>query len=107
MSNNTEQPYDFATADFDAVYRGEELLADAGITKVPWDIGEAQPGVIEFERTGRRYFGARVPDFTLGKQLMTIVKEKVPGSTPELVCHDPPVLRKLALDLTSASAAVK
>ncbi|WEH39153.1 class I SAM-dependent methyltransferase [Streptomyces sp. NBC_01218] len=51
MSKSTD--YDFATADFNSVYRGGELLGDAGITKAPWDIGEAQPGVIEFERRGR------------------------------------------------------
>ncbi|MEV1065375.1 class I SAM-dependent methyltransferase [Streptomyces sp. NPDC050263] len=53
MKKGTEQTYDFATADFNAVYRGGELLGDAGITRAPWDIGEAQPGVIEFERLGR------------------------------------------------------
>ncbi len=53
MSKNTDQAFDFATADFNSVYRGGELLGDAGITRAPWDIGEAQPGVIEFERTGR------------------------------------------------------
>ncbi|MFI6206010.1 class I SAM-dependent methyltransferase [Streptomyces sp. NPDC051041] len=53
MSKNIEQPYDFSTADFNAVYQGGELLENAGITRVPWDIGEPQPGVIEFERRGR------------------------------------------------------
>ncbi|MEV6163373.1 class I SAM-dependent methyltransferase [Streptomyces sp. NPDC052052] len=53
MSKSTDQSYDFATADFNSVYRGGELLGDAGITRAPWDIGEAQPGVIEFERRGR------------------------------------------------------
>ncbi|MFD6424614.1 class I SAM-dependent methyltransferase [Streptomyces sp. NPDC060198] len=51
MSKSTD--YDFATADFNSVYRGGELLGDAGITKAPWDIGEAQPGVIAFEHRGR------------------------------------------------------
>jgi hypothetical protein len=51
---------------------------------------------------GTRFFGARVPDFTLGKKLATLVKEKVPGSTPEIVCHDPPPLRTLSMDLTPA-----
>ncbi len=49
----TGQKYDFATADFDAVYQGGEFLEDSGITGVPWDIGEAQPAVIELERRGR------------------------------------------------------
>ncbi|MDL5206219.1 class I SAM-dependent methyltransferase [Streptomyces sp. ALI-76-A] len=53
MSKSTQQPFDFATADFNAVYRGGDLLEDAGITKVPWDIAEPQPGVIEFEQRGR------------------------------------------------------
>ncbi|MFJ4778907.1 class I SAM-dependent methyltransferase [Streptomyces sp. NPDC088762] len=53
MSSSTDKPYDFAAADFNAVYRGGELLADAEISSVPWDIGEAQPGVIEFETLGR------------------------------------------------------
>jgi SAM-dependent methyltransferase len=53
MSKSTQQSYDFATADFNAVYRGGELLENADITRVPWDIGEPQPGVIEFEQLGR------------------------------------------------------
>jgi hypothetical protein len=67
----------------------------------------AVPGVefIEFERLERRYFGARVPDFTLGAKLSKLVKETVPGSTPELVCHDPPPKRTLAVDLEPATAA--
>jgi SAM-dependent methyltransferase len=45
--------YDFAAADFNAVYEGRQFLPGAGITGVPWDIGAAQPGVVEFERIGR------------------------------------------------------
>ena len=45
--------YDFSTANFNAVYQGEQLLPGSGITQVPWDIATAQPGVIEFERSGR------------------------------------------------------
>ena len=56
---------------------------------------------VEFARESRRYFGARVSDFKLGKQLARLVKAKVPGSTPELVCHDPLDLRKLDIDLTT------
>ncbi|RFU86790.1 class I SAM-dependent methyltransferase [Streptomyces triticagri] len=50
---STKQDFNYAKADFNAVYLGGELLGDAGIKTVPWDIGEAQPGVIEFERRGR------------------------------------------------------
>ncbi|WP_432133463.1 MULTISPECIES: class I SAM-dependent methyltransferase [unclassified Streptomyces] len=53
MSESAQKSYDYATADFNAIYRGGELLGDAGITRVPWDVGEPQPGVIEFERRGR------------------------------------------------------
>lgn len=45
--------YDFAKADFNAVYEGGDLLPGAAITRVPWDIGEVQPGVVEMERAGR------------------------------------------------------
>jgi hypothetical protein len=54
---------------------------------------------VEFEREGRRYFGARVPDFDLGEKLARLVKAKVPGSTPELVCLDPLEHRTLDIDL--------
>jgi len=53
VSNSAQKSYDYAAADFNAVYRGGELLDGAGITSVPWDIGEAQPGVVEFDRLGR------------------------------------------------------
>jgi hypothetical protein len=67
----------------------------------------AVPGVefIEFERLERRYFGARVPDFSLGAKLVNLVKDKVPGSTPELVCHDPPPKRTLSVDLEPLAKA--
>jgi hypothetical protein len=54
---------------------------------------------IEFSREGRRYFGARVPDFKVGKQLASLVKAKVPGATPQLVCHAPAETRTFAIDL--------
>ena len=56
---------------------------------------------VEFSREGRRYFGARVPDFEVGKKLAKLVKTKVAGSTPELVCHDPAVQRTLSIDLAT------
>ncbi|MQY06456.1 SAM-dependent methyltransferase [Actinomadura macrotermitis] len=49
---STDQKYDFATADFDAVYRGGEFLEGSEITGVPWDIGAAQPAVIELAEQG-------------------------------------------------------
>lgn len=59
---------------------------------------------VEFEREGRRYFGAKVPDFELGKGLAKLVKDKVPGSTPQLVCHDPLVTRTLQIDLKTGDS---
>jgi len=56
---------------------------------------------VEFTRDGRRYFGAKVPDFKLGRKLATVVKDNVPGSTPELVCHDPLESRQLSIDLAT------
>jgi SAM-dependent methyltransferase len=60
----TEQSYDFTTADFNAVYTGGDLLPGAEIKGVPWDIGEAQPGVVEMEGQGR--FGEDVLDIGCG-----------------------------------------
>jgi len=56
---------------------------------------------IEFERDGRRYFGAKVPDFTFGQKLADLVKRQVPGSTPQLACHNPIEKRKLTIDFES------
>ncbi|GGK76145.1 class I SAM-dependent methyltransferase [Streptomyces flaveus] len=56
--------YDFAEADFNAVYEGGDLLPGAAIKSVPWDIGEAQPAVIEMERAGR--FSGDVLDIGCG-----------------------------------------
>jgi SAM-dependent methyltransferase len=53
MTSRTDQQYDFRTADFNAVYQGGQLLKDSDINTVPWDIGEAQPIVIELEHRGR------------------------------------------------------
>jgi hypothetical protein len=103
-------PVDWCTTPFVLLYTlGRKAPAnyDYPSTRVALR-GHAEFGVrgvefLEFERMGTRYFGARVPDFTLGKKLATLVEKKVPGSTPELVCHDPPTLRTLAIDLTPAA----
>jgi SAM-dependent methyltransferase len=39
--------------DFDALYRGEPPLPGVQNMGVPWDIGSAQPVVVDFEREGR------------------------------------------------------
>ncbi|MEY9211720.1 class I SAM-dependent methyltransferase [Thermobifida halotolerans] len=53
MTDRTGHSYDFTEADFNAVYEGGDLLPGAGIRSVPWDIGEAQPAVVDLERRGR------------------------------------------------------
>ncbi|HLU96822.1 MAG TPA: class I SAM-dependent methyltransferase [Thermobifida alba] len=53
MTERTGHSYDFAEADFNAVYQGGDLLPDSGIRTVPWDIGRAQPAVVGLERRGR------------------------------------------------------
>jgi hypothetical protein len=59
---------------------------------------------VEFEREGRRYFGARVPDFDVGTKLAKLVKDQVPGSSPELVCLDPLESRTLTIDFGAGPA---
>ncbi|MGC0420190.1 class I SAM-dependent methyltransferase [Embleya sp. AB8] len=39
--------------DFDALYRGEPLLPDSGLTLVPWDIGEPQPFLVALADSGQ------------------------------------------------------
>ena len=53
MTATTPGTFDYARADFNAVYRGGQLLDGAQITGVPWDIGQAQPAVVELEALGR------------------------------------------------------
>ncbi|SDQ97907.1 class I SAM-dependent methyltransferase [Actinopolyspora saharensis] len=53
MSTTEQSSYDFTNADFDAVYTGGDFLPGADIEGVPWDIGQAQPEVVEMERLGR------------------------------------------------------
>jgi SAM-dependent methyltransferase len=50
VSIHTDQKPNFDDADFNAVYRGGDLLS--GVTGVPWDIGAPQPSVVGLERNG-------------------------------------------------------
>ena len=84
-------PKDYDYPSTRAALKGHEEFAKDGVE------------FLEFERLGSRFFGARVPDFDIGDKLAKLVKEKVPGSTPELVCHDPPPLRALSIDLAPAA----
>jgi len=55
----------------------------------------------ETEDNGKRYFGAFVPNLAMGKQLEKLVKDKVKGSIPAVLCNSPKVIRELRLDLSS------
>ncbi|MGH8880769.1 MAG: class I SAM-dependent methyltransferase, partial [Stackebrandtia sp.] len=51
----TRQSHDspLADVDFEAAYRGESLVDGMpDIPSTPWDIGEAQPSLVELEATG-------------------------------------------------------
>lgn len=54
---------------------------------------------------GRKYFGAIMPDFTSGRAIVERVKSEVKGSSPQLLCARPQVVRELTIDL--ATGAVK
>lgn len=54
---------------------------------------------VETEDNGKRYFGAFVPDLAMGKKLEKLVKDKVKGSKPAVLCNAPKVIRELNIDL--------
>jgi len=45
--------FDLASVDFNALYQGGQILEGIDLPSIPWDIGAAQPVVIEAERAGR------------------------------------------------------
>ncbi|WP_437333461.1 hypothetical protein [Sorangium sp. So ce394] len=48
---------------------------------------------------GQRFFAAFVPSWDLAKELEARIKTDVQGSTPQIVCAEPEVVRELKLDL--------
>jgi SAM-dependent methyltransferase len=56
--------FDPHSIDFDAVYQGGQLVEGVDLPAIPWDIGAAQPVVIEAERAGR--FHGAVADIGCG-----------------------------------------
>ncbi|XXX74779.1 hypothetical protein WMF30_44720 [Sorangium sp. So ce134] len=48
---------------------------------------------------GQRFFAAFVPSWDLAKKLQERIKTDVQGSTPQIVCAEPEVVRDLKLDL--------
>ena len=45
--------FDLASVDFNALYQGGQILEGIDLPSIPWDIGAAQPVVIDAERAGR------------------------------------------------------
>lgn len=60
----TPPAFDYDTAQFDAVYRGGELLEGADISQVPWDVAQPQPEVIRTAAEG--WYSGRVLDVGCG-----------------------------------------
>lgn len=50
---------------------------------------------------GQKFFTALVPSFDMGQKLSALIRKEVQGSSPNVVCADPEVLRELKLDLKS------
>jgi SAM-dependent methyltransferase len=45
--------FDLSSVDFNALYQGGQILEGVDLPSIPWDIGAAQPVVVEAERAGR------------------------------------------------------
>ncbi|HEX4704941.1 MAG TPA: class I SAM-dependent methyltransferase [Pseudonocardiaceae bacterium] len=45
--------FDVRAVDFDALYRGGPMVEGMPVIGIPWDIGQAQPVVVECEQAGR------------------------------------------------------
>jgi len=51
------------------------------------------------EENGRKYFGAILPNYTLGKALVDEIEKEVKGAKPALLCYEPKVVRELKLNI--------
>jgi SAM-dependent methyltransferase len=49
------EDFDLHDVDFNALYQGGQMIEGIDLQSIPWDIGAAQPVVIEAERAGRFY----------------------------------------------------
>ncbi|AUX25636.1 hypothetical protein SOCEGT47_061850 [Sorangium cellulosum] len=54
---------------------------------------------------GQRFLAAFVPSWELAKRLQERIKADVHGSTPQIVCAEPEVVRELKLDLKTGEVA--
>src|SRR5436190_797462 len=68
------EDFDPHDVDFDALYQGGQLVEGVDLPSVPWDIGAAQPVVIEAERAGR--FHGAVLDLGCGLADTTGISEQ-------------------------------
>jgi SAM-dependent methyltransferase len=59
MMSILPEDFDIHDVDFNALYQGGQMLEGVDLPSIPWDIGAAQPVVIEAERAGR-FHGAVV-----------------------------------------------
>ncbi|WP_437878747.1 hypothetical protein [Sorangium sp. So ce513] len=50
---------------------------------------------------GKKFFAALVPSFDMGQKLAALIRKEVKGSSPNVVCAEPEILRELKIDLTS------
>ncbi|WP_437641397.1 hypothetical protein [Sorangium sp. So ce854] len=50
---------------------------------------------------GQKFFTALVPTFDMGQKLAALIRKEVQGSSPNVVCAEPEILRELKLDLKS------
>ncbi len=57
------------------------------------------------EDNGHQYFGAFVPTLAMGKKIEKLVKDKVKGSKPAVLCSAPKTVRELHIDLATGNVA--
>jgi hypothetical protein len=51
------------------------------------------------EENGRKYFGAILPNYSMGKALVEVIEKEVKGAKPALLCHEPKVVREMKLNI--------
>lgn len=59
--------------------------------------------LVETEDGGKRYIGAFVADLDLARRMARLVAKEVKGSTPEVLCVKPKVVREMQIDWRSGN----
>jgi hypothetical protein len=62
---------------------------------------------VEVRLGDRRVFGALTSSYDVGKRLADFIETKVSGSSPQLFCGEPAILRTVSMDLERASESHK